>query len=88
MENIRVNCHDNYELVDKKETYKGFLEELQKMCSGEIIDGICVENDRADAHISCDETGNTFNIYVESFSEEYAKDMMDDVLEMFEKLLT
>ncbi len=64
------------------------IKELQKMCSGEIIDGICVENDRADAHISCDETGNTFNIYVESFSEEYAKDMMDDVLEMFEKLLT
>jgi hypothetical protein len=35
MENIRVNCHDNYELVDKKETYKGFLEELQKVFKGQ-----------------------------------------------------
>ena len=35
MENkIRVNCGDNYELADKKDSYKGFLEELQKLFKG------------------------------------------------------
>lgn len=64
------------------------IKNLKNLCSGEIIDGVYMENDRGDAHISCDETGNTFNIYVESFNEEYANDLMGDVLEMFEKLLT
>ena len=64
------------------------LKELKNMCEGEIIDGICIEKPQADAHISCDESGNTFNIFVESFNEEYAKDLMGNMLEMFEKLLT
>lgn len=64
------------------------LKKLKNMCEGELIDGICVENTDADAHISCDEAGNTFNIFVESFNEEYANDLMGNMLEMFEKLLT
>lgn len=64
------------------------LKELKNMCDGEIIDGISVENQYADAHISCDEAGNTFNIFVESFNEEYANDLMGNMLEIFEKLLT
>lgn len=36
MENkIRVKCGDKYELVDKKDSYKGFLEELQKVFKGQ-----------------------------------------------------
>lgn len=64
------------------------IKEIKDALDGEIIDGVNVEKEKGDIHFSCDETGHQFSVYVESFSEEYAKDLMDDAMKLLDKIIS
>ena len=76
MENkIRVNCGDKYELVDKKDSYKVFLEELQKVFKGQET-GQIPHNIKA-IYFNHDET----TLSVENFKTQFT-DKFNDIIEL------
>ena len=76
MENkIRVNCGDKYELVDKKDSYKVFLEELQKVFKGQET-GQIPHNIKA-IYFNHDKT----TLSVENFKTHFI-DKFNDIIEL------
>lgn len=61
------------------------IKTVKEKYHGEILDGVSAKQNDANIHVTCDDSGHLFNVYVESFSEEYAKEIMDDVMQVVKR---